>query len=318
LLFLKEKKRHFITSSRSYKQTDFIMQTINHFAYTDILDGYTEGITRRDPSPVLQMEGRFYVWYSRSTETHSGYTATIWYADSVDGHNWTERGQALGRGTVGSWDEHAVFTPSLFVFEGMYYLSYTAVAEPFYNGAHGHPEISTTAIGLAKAETPHGPWHRVSPNPILEVDPDPKQFDSQRIDDSCFIIRNGRIHLYYKGRQIGFGPEDTKMGLAISSHPEGPYQRASCQPLVDGGHEVCVWPTNGGVASLHNKVGPEGNSLQFSKDGIHFSRIQEIVPPKAPGPLRMDQWKDNENMTLSWGICMKSGPWPYLQRFEAL
>ena len=74
------------------------LQRIQNFAYKDILDGFVEGITRRDPSPVIQVGETYYVWYSRSTVTHHGYTATIWYAASRDGHCWAEQGQG-GTGT---------------------------------------------------------------------------------------------------------------------------------------------------------------------------------------------------------------------------
>jgi hypothetical protein len=45
-------------------------------------DGFTyapaipreEGVTRRDPSPVIRVDETFYVWYSRTTETAHGYT----------------------------------------------------------------------------------------------------------------------------------------------------------------------------------------------------------------------------------------------------
>jgi len=55
--------------------------------------------------------------------TSHGYTATIWAATSADGYGygWTEQGQALRRGPVGGFDEHAVFTPSVLVYGGRYY-----------------------------------------------------------------------------------------------------------------------------------------------------------------------------------------------------
>ena len=67
------------------------------FAYRAALP-YEEGVSRRDPSPVVRGGGCYYVWYSRSTRDASGYWATIWYAISADGLHWQERGQALGRG----------------------------------------------------------------------------------------------------------------------------------------------------------------------------------------------------------------------------
>ncbi len=293
------------------------MQQIENFICTDILGGFAEGITRRDPSPVIRVGATYHIWYSRSTVTGHGYTATIWHATSNDGNDWIEQEQALGRGAVGAFDEHAVFTPSILVYKDRYYLSYTAVPEPFYNGAPGQPGITPTAIGLAVADSPDGPWQRVGNDPILKPSSDPEQFDSLRVDDTCFVVREGRIWMYYKGRGIGRTPAQTQMGLAIADLPEGPYQRVAENPVVDGGHEVCVWPTEGGVASLHCKVGSEGNSIQFAADGIHFSKVADMVPPKAPGPFRADHYADNADMELTWGICMREGSgWAWLQRFD--
>jgi hypothetical protein len=35
------------------------------FKYSDAL-AFKEGVTRRDPSPVIQVDGTYYVWYSRT------------------------------------------------------------------------------------------------------------------------------------------------------------------------------------------------------------------------------------------------------------
>ena len=62
-----------------------------------------------------------------------GYDSTIWYATSPDVHTWTEKGESLVRGPVGNWDEQSVFTPSILVAKGRYYLFFTAVPKPFSN-----------------------------------------------------------------------------------------------------------------------------------------------------------------------------------------
>ena len=64
--------------------------------------GFEEGITRRDPSDVIEVNNLYYVWYTRTTQGVSGYDATVWYATSEDGHAWQEQGEALGRGPKGA------------------------------------------------------------------------------------------------------------------------------------------------------------------------------------------------------------------------
>lgn len=131
---------------------------------------------------------------------------------------------------------------------------------------------------------------KIEQNPILIPTENSNLFDSLRVDDSCFIIRNNKIYMYYKGRQVDHTPNETKMGLAIADNPDGPYVRYSKQPIVNGGHEVCCWAHGNGVAALFCNVGEAGNSLQYSDDGIHFEKICDTVPSKAPGPFRADNF----------------------------
>ncbi len=282
------------------------------------------GITRRDPSPVIWVEGLYYVYYSRSTADYTGYNASLYYATSLDGFAWTERGEILPKGGPGAFDEHAVFTPTTLIAGGKYYLIYDAVPEPFTND-NGGPNCTPTAMGIAVADHPAGPFRRSDQNPILKPSPgQADRFDSLRVDDSCVVVRDGKYWLYYKGRPIGGTPRQTRMGLAIAEHPEGPYRKvAGDDPalhgaLVDGGHEVCCWPHGSGVAALFCNVGPGGNTLQYSADGIHFQVVCRACPPCAPGPFRADHYQNNRGPGITWGLCIADagGPWPYLKRFD--
>jgi hypothetical protein len=287
-------------------------------------DGFTystaipveEGVTRRDPSPVIRVDEVYYVWYSRTMHSVDGYSATVWYATSDDGHTWSEQGEALGAGGEGSFDQHAVFTPTILVASGLYYLFYTAVPEPFTND-DGGPGGTRTAIGVASAASPRGPWTRVEDHPILRPSDDPEQFDSMRVDDSCLVVREGGYWMYYKGRQHNRTPSETRMGLAIADSPAGPYRKCDGNPVLDSGHEVCVWPHASGVGCLVASVGPQGNTLQYSDDGLHFHKIADTDPPKAPGPCRDDDFTEGRAPGVSWGVSMvHHRQWPYLVRFD--
>jgi hypothetical protein len=274
-----------------------------------------ERVTRRDPSPVIAHGGSYFVWYSLNRAARDGYSASIWYATSADGHYWQEIGEALPKGPSGAFDEHGVFTPTILQAAGRYYLYYTAVPEPFTND-DGGPRGTRTAIGVAVADTPHGPWRRHTGNPILRPSDDPTQFDSMRVDDSCLIARDGAYWMYYKGRQQERSPRETKMGLAIAPTPLGPFVKEAGNPVLDSGHEICVWPHGHGVACLVCQVGPQGNTLQFSDDGRHFRKIADTVPPKAPGPFRADAFREGAGPGITWGIAMIQMPRPHLVRFE--
>lgn len=285
------------------------------FTYSEAIP-FEEGVTRRDPSPVIEVDGIYYVWYSRTRRSADGYSATIWFASSSDGSSWQEAGEALPKGDIGTFDEHAVFTPTILVAGEKYYLYYTAVPEPFTND-EGGSEGTRTAIGIASSKSPRGPWSRVSENPVLRPDDDPEKFDSMRVDDACLVVRDGKYWMYYKGRQMNRSPVETKMGLAIADVPTGPFTKHSDNPVLDSGHEVCVWPHGDGVGCLVCDVGSQGNTLQYSDNGIRFQKVADSVPPEAPGPFRSDKFVDGEGPGITWGLAMKSHhSWPYLIRFD--
>ena len=134
---------------------------------------FEPGITRRDPSPVIEVDGTFHVWYSKATVDPSGYFASVWHATSADGLKWRERAVAIPTGADDAWDGNGVFTPTVLIAEGRYWLFYTAVPKPFANddgGPHGTP----TAIGVAVADDPHGPWVGHDGNPILRPGTEPR------------------------------------------------------------------------------------------------------------------------------------------------
>ncbi len=277
--------------------------------------GPQSGITRRDPSCVIRVGDSYHVWYTKTDRCASGYDATVWHASSPDGHEWTERDEALPRGTVGSWDEHSVFTPNILVAAGMYYLFYTAVPEPFTND-DGGPAGTPTAIGVAVSESPDGPWTRHDAKPVLTTGR-PGAFDSHRVDDSCLLVRGGKYWMYYKGRELGLTPGETKMGLAVADAPTGPYVKHELNPIVSCGHEVLVWPHGSGVASLA-AIGPP--SLWWAADGIRFEMVCEVADrPSAPGAFRPDAFDaPAHGVGIAWGLCQhqSAGQWPCLRRFD--
>ena len=280
--------------------------------------GPETGVCRRDPSDVIRMGDTYFVWYTKVYNRPgvyrypSGYSGDIWYATSEDGRSWTERGEALSKGPKGAFDEHGVFTPGILVAGGRYYLFYDAVPVPM-------SEKTLTAMGIAVADSPHGPWKRFEGNPVLEPTEDPSLFDSFRVDDSCLIVRDGKFWLYYKGRQAGHTPRETKWGLAIADEPTGPYVRYQSAPVLGSGHEVLVWPYRQGVMALVGPTGPEKNTIQYAPDGIHFRPLATIPDaPRAPGGYRPDAFTGASFARgIEWGISMAPASDPYLLRFDA-
>jgi len=309
--------------------------------------GKQAGITRRDPSDVIKIGDEYFVYYTYVDQEKlpsnlkrlrtSGYVGVIWYAASKnEGRDWAEKGPALGTGKAGSFDSFAVFTPNIVKFENRYYFYYTGVKPtPGKDVFENNSVNDFTAIGVAAADSPRGPFERLSDKPILTVAPKstepatPSPFDSYRIDDAALLVRDydkdgdQDVWLYYKGRNIYHGrsgPGKTQMGLAIADTPAGPYERLNGgKPILPNSHEVMIWPHRSGVAAYASK----SRTLEFAPDGIDFTsnplHVRTLSKPTAPGCFRPDLTEPEAYARgITWGISMKNpaGPYPYLLRYS--
>lgn len=279
--------------------------------------GPEKGVCRRDPSDVIRVGNTYYVWYTKVVDGPgifqypSGYSGEVWYATSADGARWKERGMCVRKGAPEDWDGHGVFTPGILAAQGKYYLFYDGVPNPMT------PE-TPTGMGIAVSGSPDGPWEKFAGNPILKPSANPAEFDSFRVDDSCLLIRGGKYWLYYKGRQAGKSPAETKWGVAIADKPTGPYVKHATNPITNSGHEVLAWPHREGVALLIGPTGPEGNTIQYADDGLRFRIISRFEgAPKAPGGYRPDAFTGAKSGGgMPWGIGMENAADPYLVRFN--
>ena len=307
-----------------------VLQDSVWFEYRNLTGvGYEEGVSRRDPSDILKNDGQYYVWYTRIPAVtkdeptplyNSGYYGTVWYATSSDGFTWVEKGQALAPGEEGAFDSHAVFTPNILEHKGKYYLYYTAVKPTPGNpdkAFENNSETDITAIGVAVADAPEGPFVRVSKEPVLEVSDVPDDFDSYRVDDASLLVKDDKIWLYYKGRSRkhgNSGPRHTQMGVAFADQPEGPYQKYP-SPLLDRSHEVLIWNQDDGVAALASI----SQSINLAPDGVDFSIEHENLRqiPRAPGLYRPHLTDPSIRTIPGWGIghARKDGH-IFLMRFE--
>ena len=288
--------------------------------------GFEEGVTRRDNSDIIRVDGKYYIYYTKVYGRSPGYWGTVWAAVSEDeGHSWTEIGEVLGKGAKGMWDSQAVFTPNILVENGTYHLYYTGV-QPTPGNPDGKFENNSvndfTAIGVAKAKNPAGPFVRSKNSPILTVSKNRKAFDSYRVDDAVLLKRNNRFWLYYKGRNYADGqggPAHTQMGVAFAPTPEGPFKKYEGNPILDKSHEVFLWKQNDGIGCLASL----SSTLEYASDGIDFSShpVSVTVPnklrPQAPGAYRPDLTGDKSASGLTWGVSMiHNGASSYLVRWQ--
>ena len=306
---------------------------------------YEEGVVRRDPSAIIKIDGRYFVWFTRSTGPTQGFggdienekvfpwdRCDIWYATSEDGITWKEEGLAVPRGPKGAYDDRSVFTVEVMEWDGMYYLCYQTVKSPYNVRVKNQ-------VGLAWSDSPHGPWTKSS-EPILSPADNgiwkgeeqnrfmvekKGDFDSHKVHDPCIIPYNGKFNLYYKGEQMGeeitFGGRQIRHGVAIADNPKGPYVKSPYNPISNSGHEICVWPYNGGIASLITTDGPEKNTIQWSPDGINFE-IESVIKgaPHAIGLNRSAEGDAEPTGVLDWGLTheYKTGDYQYIRGFRSL
>ncbi|MEO0338944.1 MAG: family 43 glycosylhydrolase [Bacteroidota bacterium] len=305
---------------------------------------YEEGVVRRDPSALIYENGKYYVWYTKSTGPTQGFggdiekekvfpwdRCDIWYATSEDGETWKEEGLAVPRGPKGTYDDRSVFTVEIMKHEDMYYLCYQTVKSPYTVRVKNQ-------IGLAWSDSPDGPWTK-SEAPILSPADNgiwkgeqqnrfmvekKGDFDSHKVHDPCIIPFNGKFYLYYKGEQMGeeitFGGRQIRHGVAIADDPKGPYKKSAYNPISNSGHEICVWKYNGGIASLITTDGPEKNTIQWAPDGVNFE-IMSVIKG-APHAIGINRSADNEKDPTEerrWGLShiYHNGDYQRIMRFTS-
>ncbi len=254
----------------------------------------------QDPSNVIKVGDTYYVWLSwRPLDVHL-YNSVIHYATSKDGRKWEQKGLALGKGKEGNWDDWGVLTPYVAEANGRFYMFYTGADRNYLKG-------SGNAIGLAVANSPEGPWTRVSDKPVLAPSNDPKAWDSNINDDAHVIKRDGKYWLYYKGHPRGRQWFLTQQGVAIADKIEGPYVKYEGNPVIKSGHCVCVWPHAGGVAAISDI----GKEILWAKDGLHFVVVNKEVwrGGAGPGPYDPDAHTDTKSGGgITWGVIQCGDP----------
>ena len=290
----------------------------SNFKYSR-LEGFDYGdgdgrVSRRDPSKVLRIDGTYYVWYTKrhtdappagpanATDTIPSFDwdlGEVWYATSRDGFAWQEQGPATTRPPKGEFGWRSNCTPDILVWRGRYYLYYQGYSEIIQGGDH-------CPVTMAESDSPDGPWQPMG-RPVIEPS-EAGAWDDACIHDPFLLVYQGRIWLYYKGQNRskgGPGHMIRAQGVAIGDDPAGPFEKSPLNPVLNSGHETCLWPHREGVAAIVSLDGPEKNTVQYAPDGLNFEMKSLLqVPPVAPGPCVPDAFADNrDGRGITWGLC---------------
>jgi len=279
--------------------------------------------TRRDPSMVLKIDGKYYVWYTKrisepkpvgKPNSTAGLPGTdwdladIWYAISRDGWHWEEQSCAVPRQPKGKLGNRAVITPDVLATDGKFYLYYQA-----YTVLPGEKDmwVQDVDCGMAWSESPDGPW-TAAEEPVVRRGR-PGDWDASVIHDPMCLKFRGKYWLYYKGNP-GARHKDPDnydsyvriaQGVAVADKPEGPFVKVPENPVLSSGHETGLFRFRDGVAAILSCEGAEKNTIQFSRDGVNFD-IRSIITlaPIAPGPFNPDAYSGTDDAQgISWGLC---------------
>ncbi|MFI3248970.1 MAG: family 43 glycosylhydrolase [Rikenellaceae bacterium] len=272
-------------------------------------------LSRRDPSKVIKVGDKYYMWYTRrhtkcapigasnaaqcddETPSTDWDLAEIWYATSDDGFKWEEQGVAVERPQKPMAGFRSVSTPDILVWKGKYYLYYQAFSEP--SGLKG----DYCPVSMSYADSPDGPWtHHVG-----EVIPTGEKgaWNQFAIHDPFPVVHKGKIYIYYKS---AFNRPDRLWvgnGLVTGDDPAGPFTHHPKNPVLASGHEVSVFPFKEGVAAIVTTDGLERNTIQYAEDWVNF-KIASIVelPPVAAAPYCPDMFTDTtDGAGIEWGVC---------------
>jgi len=291
--------------------------------------------TRRDPSAVIKVKNKYYMWYSYSITNDANKTAPwdlndLYYATSTDGITWKEEGIAVGRGVPGSYDARSVFTTEILAANGKYYLVYQAAAD--LDGIYNR-----NVVGMSWANSPDGPWTKLEQPVLTPTYTNHLFFDNNAVHDPCIVPYQGKFYLYYKGEcncrdnagcvrwcnPICGLKKQVKWGVAIADKPTGPYVKSVKNPITNTGHEVMVWPFAKGMAILQHQDGPEPKTIQFSENGFDFNIMGGVENiPEAAGLFRAPVSKKNPHAGITWGVGHKLNfvkgqkSWMNIYRFD--
>ncbi|QDU91263.1 Glycosyl hydrolases family 43 [Pirellulimonas nuda] len=296
--------------------------------------GKDAAVSRRDPSKVIRVGGKYYVYYTRRKTALppvglSNYTdatpddvpawdwdlADIYYATSTDGFDWQEQGAAVKRSRQAGYADRSLSTPDILCFGGKYYLYFQAFTGRFSQAAGDRSDV-----GMAWADSPDGPWRMIG-RPVIKPGPS-GAWDASAIHDPYPIVYNGQIWMYYKSdvwledprgapveslvdAEPRAGRDIHRMhGVAIADAPEGPFRKSPLNPISNSGHETTLFPYRAGVASIIIRDGPERNTIQYAPDGLNFQIVAHVErPPVAGGPYCADAFTDSgDGRGVAWGL----------------
>lgn len=192
-------------------------------------------------STVKGMDGKYHLFYSRWPRKagHEAWVSHSEIAHAVSdkaGGPYVHKNVVLPAYSDTRWDGAMTHNPYILYHEGKYYLYYIATSGKVLSGDVSLPAYgkewwirrNSQRIGLAVAEHPDGPWHRL-PEPVLTNSEDTTAFDAMCVTNPAVCIgRGGKVVMLYKAVCKNGTLEGGKVrfSVAFADRLEGPFVKS--------------------------------------------------------------------------------------------
>src|ERR1022692_544828 len=234
--------------------------------------------------------GSTYYMYWTGLDCSGNTVYCIEYATSSNLTSWTN-GSVVLSPSVSGWDSGGIWTPSVIVVSGTYYMFYTG-----WNSSQGSIFSSNSHwdVGYATASSPTGPWTKYSANPVIT----PGTWDQQAIIDSTALYLNGTFYVFYTGNESGFGSNDN-IGLATSTNATTWTEDASNPVLPVDDEAPSVQYNNGTFYLLAKPLQENDAALDFysSSNGYTWSS-SPLNPILTPSQSWEGSWTWQGNLLI--------------------
>lgn len=134
-------------------------------------------------------------------------------------------------GGAGEWDERCIEAGDIFK-------DYHVGRETYYLYYHGVPADEARfprrgyRIGVATAIEPTGPFRKAEQNPLLDLGPE-GAWDDRHVACPCILkLATDRYVMWYSGSGVAEAQRGWHVGLAMASHPLGPWSKHPGNPIL--------------------------------------------------------------------------------------
>ncbi|WBL41762.1 glycoside hydrolase family protein [Algoriphagus halophytocola] len=297
----------------------------------------TEGYYNWGGSIVKGTDGMYHLFYSRWPKS-VGFKGWLVYSEIAHATSekptgpWTFRETVLQGNGKGHWDAITAHNPKIKFFEGKYYLyyistnlgttqDYTAEELDAASSATLQDPLrfalrSNQRTGVAVSNSLNGPWQRQSQPLIQPSGP----ITTLTVNPAVTQGKDGLYYMIVKGDKPGETRFIRNQAIAISQHPDGPYE-IQPDPVIDylDTEDMSLWYDQQRELYYGIFHAPEGFiGLVSSVDGLKWLKASEYrVMPKEikmqdgtilrPDRLERPFVYEEKGNLLTLGVSAKQG-----------